>query len=76
MNSGCCEFSFSSGMNYLSIYCRCLILVLTRMSCSAKILLEGTRCYMLVERCCMLVRLKVHGELRVLKVRTIMRVFF
>ena len=28
-------------MNYLSIYCRCLILVLTRMSCSAKILLEG-----------------------------------
>ena len=41
MKSGCCEFSISSGMNYyLSIFCRCLILVLTRMSCSIKVLLD------------------------------------
>ena len=27
MNSGCCKISISSWMDYLSIYCRCLILV-------------------------------------------------
>ena len=40
MNSGCCKISISSGMDYLSIYCRCLIFVLTRMSCSIKVSLE------------------------------------
>ena len=40
MNCGCCKISISSGMDYLSIYCRGLILVLTRMSRSIKVLLE------------------------------------
>ena len=40
MNSGSCKNSNSSWMYDLSIYCRCLILVLTRVSCSFKTLLE------------------------------------
>ena len=39
MNSGKCKISITSWMYDLSIYCRC-ILVLTRMSCSIKVLLE------------------------------------
>ena len=40
MNSGSCKVSFTSWMYDLSIYCRCLILTLTRVSCSIKVLLE------------------------------------
>ena len=40
MNSGCCKISISSWMDYLSIFRRCLILVLTWMSWSIKVSLE------------------------------------
>ena len=40
MNSGSCKISITSWMYDLSIYCRCLLLVLIRMSYSIKFLLE------------------------------------
>ena len=40
MNSGSWKISFMSWMYDLSIYCRCLVLILTRVSCSCKVLLE------------------------------------
>ena len=42
MNSGCCKISILSWLDYLSIYCNCLILVSTRMSCSIQVSLERT----------------------------------
>ena len=40
ITSWCCKISISSGMDYLSFYCRCLVLILTWMSCSSKVLVE------------------------------------
>ena len=41
MNSGCCKVSISLGMDNMSFFCKCLILVLTWMSGSSKVFLEG-----------------------------------
>ena len=40
INSGSCKISIWSWMYDLSIYCSCLILVLTRVTCSINILLK------------------------------------
>ena len=61
--SGCCKIFISSWMDYFSIQCICLTLILTRVSCSIKVLMEMDRCCMLVR---IAVRLEMHGELRVL----------
>ena len=40
MKSGNCKTFISSWMDDLSIYCRCLVLILIKVSCSIKVSLE------------------------------------
>ena len=55
MNSGCCKVSISLGMDIMSFFCKCLILVLAWMSGSRKVLLEGRVVGLyVVSYCCLL----------------------
>ena len=67
------SISISSWMDDLSIYCRCLILVLTRLSCFYQGLVGEKDRYCMLAR--IAVRLEVHGEMRLLKVLIVTRVF-
>ena len=70
MNSGCCKVSIPSGMDNLSFYCRCLILVLACILVRLRSCWKDRR-YMLVR---IVVCLKVRGGLLVSMVQIVMQV--